>query len=143
MFDILILAEYDERQLLTLRVRPLPGAIVDKLDAETTNKVIGTPQKTEHEDKSFNVIGELLNADNVPLCINKRRFNHHIMIAGGTGSGKSNVAANLIDQAVKFKKCVLVHDAKPDYRLIKEENSDPNVETIWERFNKHGLEPRL
>ena len=142
VFDILILGEYDKRQLLTLRVRPLPGATVDKLDAETTNRVIGTPQKAEHADKSFNVIGELLNADNVPLCIDKRRFNHHIMIAGGTGSGKSNVAANLIDQAVKFKKCVLVHDAKPDYRLIKAENSDPNVETIWERFSTHGLKPR-
>lgn len=142
VFDILILGEYDERQLLTLRVRPLPGATVDKLDAETTNRVIGTPQKAEHQDGSFNVIGELLNADDVPLCIDKRRFNHHIMIAGGTGSGKSNVAANLIDQAVKFKKCVLVHDAKPDYRLIKAENSDPNVETIWERFSTHGLEPR-
>ncbi len=142
VFDILILGEYDEHQLLTLRVRPLPGATVDKLDAETTNQVIGTPQKEEHADKSFNVIGELLNAENVPLCIDKRRFNHHIMIAGGTGSGKSNVAANLIDQALKFEKCVLVHDAKPDYRLIKAKNSDPNVETIWKRFGTHGLEPR-
>ena len=142
VFDILILGEYDGRQLLTLRVRPLPGATVDKLDAVTTNRVIGTPQKAKHEDGSFNVIGELLNADDVPLCIDRRRLNHHIMIAGGTGSGKSNVAANLIDQAVKFKKCVLVHDAKPDYRLIKKKNSDPNVETIWTRFSTHGLAPR-
>ena len=33
VFDILILGEYDGHQLLTLRVRPLPGATVDKLDA--------------------------------------------------------------------------------------------------------------
>ena len=142
VFDILILGEYDGHQMLTLRIRPLPGATVNKLDAETTNRVIGTPQKSSHEDGSFNLIGELLNADNVPLCIDTRRLNHHIMIAGGTGSGKSNVAANLIDQAVKFKKCVLVHDAKPDYRLIKAKNSDSNVISIWERFKVHGLEPR-
>ena len=142
VFDILILGEYDGHQLLTLRVRPLPGATVEKLDVETTNRVIGTPQKSTHGDGSFNVIGELLNADDVPLCIDTRRLNHHIMVAGGTGSGKSNVAANLIDQAVKFKKCVLVHDAKPDYRLIKKKNSDPNVKSIWERFKVHGLEPR-
>ena len=142
VFDILILGEYDEHQMLTPRIRPLPGATVAKLDAETTSQVIGIPQKTQHEDESFNVIGELLNADRVPLCFDERKFNHHIMIAGGTGSGKSNVAANLVDQAVKFKKCVLVHDAKPDYELIKSKNSDPNVKTIWERFRTYELVPR-
>ena len=143
VFDILILGAYDtdQNQMLTPRIRPLPGATVTKLDAETTIRVIGIPQRAKHADRSFNVIGELLNADNVPLCIDTRTFNHHIMIAGGTGSGKSNVAANLIDQAVKSNKCVLVHDAKPDYGLIKSKNSDPNVKTIWERFEKHGLKP--
>lgn len=142
VFDILILGEYDEYQMLTPRIRPLPGAVVSKLDAKTTSSVIGIPKKAKHADESLNVIGELLNADNVPLCIDERKFNHHIMIAGGTGSGKSNVAANLIDQAVKFNKCVLVHDAKPDYRLIKSKNSDPNVANIWQSFSKYQLEPR-
>ena len=64
------------------------------------------------------------------------------MIAGGTGSGKSNIAANIIDQAMKFNKCVLVHDAKPDYELIKSQNSDLNVTTIWQQFRKYGLSPR-
>src|SRR5207248_7185446 len=70
-----------------------------------------------------------------------RKFNYHIMIAGGTGSGKSDVAANLIDQAVKHGKCVLVHDAKPDYGLIRQENSDPRVRAIWERFEDYRLFP--
>lgn len=141
VFDILILGEYDANQMLTPRIRPLPGAFVTKLDAETTVRVIGMPQRIVHQDRSSNVIGELLNADDVPLCIDTRRLNHHIMIAGGTGSGKSNVAANLIDQAVKFNKCVLVHDAKPDYGLITSENSDQNVQFIWEGFEKYELRP--
>ena len=141
VFDILILGEYNEHQMLTPRIRPLPGATVTKLDAETINRVIGIPQKAEHEDGNSNVIGELLNADHVPLCINAPTLNHHIMIAGGTGSGKSNVAANMIEQAMKFNKCVLVHDAKPDYELIESKNSDPNVTTIWERFRRYGLNP--
>ena len=143
VFDILILGEYDtnQNQILTLRIRPLPGATVTRLDAEMTSRVIGIPQVIRHPDGSRNVIGELLNADGVPLCVNPQTFNHHIMIAGGTGSGKSNVAANLIDQAIKFNKCVLVHDAKPDYGLITSENSDPNVEAIWERFRQYGLIP--
>lgn len=143
VFDILILGEYDtnRNQILTPRIRPLPGAIVTKLDADTTSQVIGIPEEIQHEDNSRNVIGELLNTDGVPLCVNLQTFNHHIMIVGGTGSGKSNVAANLIDQAIKFKKCVLVHDAKPDYGRITFANSDSNVGTIWERFNRYGLVP--
>ena len=144
VFDILILGEYDtdQNQMLTSRIRPLPGATVTKLDVETTSQVLKIPRQTKHEDGSFNVIGELLNADGVPLCIDAWKFNHHIMITGGTGSGKSNVAANLIDQAVKFNKCVWVHDAKPDYELINSENSDSNVKPIWERLSKYGLKPR-
>ena len=144
VFDILMLGEYNGNQMLTPRTRPLPGAPVTRLDIETITRVIGLPQKATHKDKdgSFNVIGELLNADGVPLCIDERTFNHHIMIAGGTGSGKSNIAANLINQAMKFNKCVLVHDAKPDYGRITSKNSDPNVETIWKRFHKYKLKPR-
>ena len=141
VFDILILGAYDGHQMLTSRIRPLPGATVKKLDAKTINRVIGIPQQTEHEDGKSNVIGELLNADQVPLCIDARTLNHHVMVAGGTGSGKSNVAANVIEQAMKFDKCVLVHDAKPDYGSIKSKNSDTNVETVWERFHKYGLTP--
>ena len=141
VFDILILGEYTKNRMLTLRIRPLPGATVSKLDVETTSRVIGIPQKKDHVDGSFNVIGELLNADDVPLCVNAPMFNHHVMIAGGTGSGKSNIAANLVKQAVKFNKCVLVHDAKPDYGLITSENSDPNIGTMWGHFRKYGLNP--
>ena len=141
VFDILILGEYDGYQMLTSRIRPLPGATVEKLDVETTSRVIGIPEKKVHTDKSFNVIGELLNADTVPLCINAPTFNHHIMVTGGTGSGKSNVAANLIQQAMRFNKCVLVHDAKPDYGLVTSENSDPNVATVWDHFRKYKLAP--
>ncbi|MXZ00132.1 ATP-binding protein [Candidatus Poribacteria bacterium] len=141
VFEILILGEEVGSQRLTSRIRPLPGATVEKLDTETINRVIGIPQQAVHADGGSNVIGELLNADQVPLCIDARILNHHVMIAGGTGSGKSNVAANVIEQAMKFDKCVLVHDAKPDYGLIGSKNSDASVETVWERFHKYGLTP--
>lgn len=140
IFDILILGQYDGRQLLTSRIRPLPGAEVERLDRQTTIRVIGIPPLV-HYDDGTNVIGELLNADGVPLCISEEKFNYHIMIAGGTGSGKSNVAANLIDQGLKFGKCVLIHDAKPDYGLVAQPNSDSNVRNIWQLFRQYNLEP--
>ena len=142
VFDILILGQYDEHQILTPRIRPLPGAPVMPLDTDTISHIIGIPDKAQHRDGSVNAIGELLNADGVPLCVEERTFKHHVMVAGGTGSGKSNIAANLIDQAMKFDKCVLVHDAKPDYEYIKSPNEDANVDTIWPQFKKYGLSPR-
>ena len=141
VFEIKILGEYDGRQLLTPRLRPLPGAIVTRLDASVTSQVIGIPQIKQREDGTSNVIGELLNAAEVPLCIDVNKFNYHIMVAGGTGSGKSNVSANLIDQALKFGKCVLLHDAKPDYGLVSLANTDSNVTDIWRLFQQYGLQP--
>jgi hypothetical protein len=141
VFDILILGQYQDSRLLTPRLRPLPGSQVTRLNAAETAAVIEIPPVDHHDDGTTNVIGELLNAEDVPLCIDGHKFNYHIMVAGGTGSGKSNVAANLVDQALKFRKCVLIHDAKPDYGLIRGPNTDPRVRGIWERFEQWRLFP--
>lgn len=142
IFEIGILGQYNGRQLLTPRLRPLPGAVVSRLNVEDTSRVIGIPQRLDREDGSSNVVGELLNAAGVPLCIDALKFNYHIMVSGGTGSGKSNVSANLVEQALKFGKCVLLHDAKPDYGLVNTPNTDPGVPPeIWEKFEQYGLRP--
>jgi hypothetical protein len=143
VFEIGILGQYNGRQLLTPRLRPLPGAVVSRLNIEDTSRVIGIPQRLNREDGSSNVVGELLNAAGVPLCIDALKFNYHIMVSGGTGSGKSNVSANLVEQALRFGKCVLLHDAKPDYGLVNSPNTDPSVPNeIWQQFEQYGLSPR-
>jgi hypothetical protein len=144
VFDILILGEYDQDagQLLTPRLRPLPGAKVERLSSAEVAAIIELPRQEKHADDSRNVIGELLNAEDVVLCVDGNKFNYHIMVAGGTGSGKSNVAANLILQGTQYGKCVLVHDAKPDYGLIDRANTDSRVGRIWPRFERFGLQPR-
>lgn len=142
IFEILILGQYENGQTLTPRIRPLPGAIVARLDAEATREFIQLPAKYYHPDGSLNVIGELLNADDVPLCVTPQQFNYHILVAGGTGSGKSNVSANLIHQAQKYSACVLIHDVRLDYNMIQNPNSDQRVLPIWKRFEEHGLKPQ-
>lgn len=141
IFDLLILGQYENEAMQTPRLRPLPGSIVARLDVEAVNRIIDLPSVQYHEDGSHNCIGELLNADNVPLCITPEKFNYHILTVGGTGSGKSNVDANLIAQALKYGKCVIVHDAKPDYGLVHNSNTDKRVDAIWPRFTKYGLAP--
>lgn len=142
VFDLLILGLYENNSMQTPRLRPLPGSTVTKLDADAINRLIELPAKQQHADKSYNCIGELLNADNVPLCITPEKFNYHILTVGGTGAGKSNVDANLIAQALRYGKCVLVHDAKPDYGLVHQPNTDKRVASIWTRFDCYGLKPQ-
>src|SRR6266571_3540761 len=143
VFDILILGQYDDAdgQLLTPRLRPLPGSVVAKLNSQHTSSILELPACQDRTDGSTNAIGVLLNVDDVPLCVDARKFNYHVMVAGGTGSGKSNVAANLVTQAARFGKSVLIHDAKPDYGLINKPNSDSRVASLWSRFKAFKLAP--
>ena len=147
VFDILVLGQYENRQMLTPRLRPLPGAVVQRLVRDDTITVIGLPRLEQETDAGLvtasNVIGRLLNAEDVPLCFSERLFNYHVMVAGGTGSGKSNAAANLVFQAARARKCILIHDAKPDYGFIERANTDPNVTSIWQQLGIYGLHPRV
>lgn len=145
VFDLLILGQYDGAQLLTPRLRPLPGAAAEPLTAADVSKVIEIPallMADDGDERRSNVIGELLNAHGVPLCISDRLLNYHIMVAGGTGSGKSNAAANLVDQALHFGKLVIIHDAKPDYSRVAQANTDLHVQPLWPRFEPYELRPR-
>lgn len=137
-WEIQLLGEYDGHRLTTLRRRPQPGSRVERLDRETTLKVLELPK---YDEKRVNAIGYLLNADDVPLCVNKSIFRHHMMISGGTGSGKSNTGANLVYQAARMGFTVFLYDAKPDYTLIDKPNSDESVKDVWDEMKKYGLQP--
>jgi hypothetical protein len=141
VFDILILGLFDDGRMTTPRLRPLPGSVVEKLSVEITRNVIEIPGLYAHDNGKNNIIGKLMNADDVPLCVTEHLFNYHFMVAGGTGCGKSNVSANLVTQALSYQKCVLIHDAKPDYNFADRPNSDNKVKKIWDAFKDYGLLP--
>lgn len=140
-WDITLHGEYEDGQLRTLRRRPKPGAAVTRLDRDLTINVLKLTPLEQTEGLPANAIGYLLNAEDVPLCVNRKLFTHHIMISGGTGSGKSNTGANLISQAARIGYTVFLYDAKPDYRTISDANSDPHVSDVWRQVDKYGLKP--
>lgn len=147
VYDILLLGTFDGRLLTAARIRPLPGATVSKLAPEALLTVLGLPSLEEDIDDDgkvidSNTIGRIASAPEVPICVRRNLFNYHIMVVGGTGSGKSNAAANLVRQAVRYDRCVIIHDAKPDYALADESNTDPNVTHAWKWFDSFGLRPR-
>ena len=138
IYGIQLRGYYADGAMQTFRTRPLPGSVATKLSSDITLQILNFPA---HDKDAANVIGELKAADNVPITVRSSVFNHHIMVAGGTGSGKSNIAANLVAQAVKMQKCVIIHDAKPDYKKIKKPNSDPKVSEAWKSAKAYGLTP--
>lgn len=139
IYGIQLMGYYEGGSMQTSRTRPLPGSVATKLSSDITMQILNLPER----DKSVpNVIGELLVADDVPVTVRPAIFNHHVMVAGGTGSGKSNVAANLVAQAAKMGKCIIIHDAKPDYKKIQAANSDKNVKSIWQLAAKYELAPQ-
>jgi DNA helicase HerA-like ATPase len=140
LFDILILRRLVDGQLQLSRVRPMPEAKVNLMSAEELVGFLGVPD-AEMDFEGSNVIGLISNVSGLPLCLTHDVLTHHIMINGGTGCGKSNVAGNVIYQGVKLGKCVIVHDVKPDYRLIRDPNSDRTVEKLWTSFEQYNLKP--
>lgn len=138
-WEIFLMGEFNAQtnMLQTLRRRPKPAAIVTKLDRTRTIKVLNLPTLEQFQDQTYNIIGVLENAEDVPLCISPTILNHHIMVSGGTGSGKSNACANIIFQASKYGYCTILYDAKPDYRLMDEANSEEKIAPIFERFEQY------
>lgn len=140
-WKIYLMGEFEDGHMTTLRQRPLPGAIVNRLDRKTTVDVLSLPDYQKYENGSTNAIGYLLNADDVPLCVKAEIFTHHIIVNGGTGSGKSNTGSNLIHQACMLDAAVFLYDAKTDYRLMGNANTDPKVTMTWRAFEKYALKP--
>ncbi len=140
-WEIFLLGEYANRDLSTLRRRPKPGTTVERLDRTTTINVLNLPKLLERPDGSTNTIGYLLNADDVPLCVDRAIYTHHILVSGGTGSGKSNTSANLVLQAPPLGFTVFLYDAKPDYKKISTANTDVAVKGIWPQFAQYNLQP--
>lgn len=115
--------------------RPPFGAVITELTQREIEELLKIPKF----DKN-NAIGYAQSIDNLPICIDKKTLHTHILVSGSTGSGKSNVNANLMKICNKYKKVIIIHDAKPDFNNIKLKNDEvvkksKQVKEIEEKFN--------
>jgi hypothetical protein len=141
IYAVQILGQKVDGGLSIARFRPTPGAKVRKLDDAETRALICLPPARED---GANVIGILLNARGVPLAVSwsPDHLVRHTLVNGGSGSGKSNVVGNYVDNAQGMGKCVFIHDVKPDYQYCDRPNTDPLVGGAWEKFRAYGKTPR-
>ena len=101
--------------------RPSTGAVSRPA---TTDEIIRCLSLPGAENDQQEKIGQLALSGEatVPVNITEHIFNHHILVAGSTGSGKSHLLSNLAHVADAMGRCIILFDHKPDHQNHHEEN---------------------
>ncbi len=103
-------------------VRPTTGAINRLANTEEIINSLELPQVGHNQFR----IGKLARSGETEVAINPdgRILNHHILVAGSTGAGKSHLLSNLAHAAAEMVRCIILFDHKPDHQNHHEENPD-------------------
>ena len=107
-------------------IRPTTGAINRPARTEEIVRCLELPQGHDNDFR----IGKLARSGESEVAINAdgRILNHHILIAGSTGSGKSHLLSNLAHAAAAMGRAIILFDHKPDHQNHHELNPDPNTQ---------------
>lgn len=80
-------------------------------------------------------IGTLAGFEELEVGVNVNALPKHILIAGTTGSGKSNLVAVLADRVAQMGGSVVIFDVHGEYRNMSPESSDVIVTTYEASIN--------
>ena len=122
-YEAQVLAALDEQgNPSTPFTRPSTGSLATFASQEEIIRSLQLPSKMSDDRR----IGELARSGNadVPVIITEDILNHHMLIAGSTGSGKSNLLANLAHIASAMGRCIILFDHKPDHQSHHTENKE-------------------
>lgn len=136
-YNIRLLGEinYKTKRLQSVRIRPRAGSKGRRAEQDEVIRYMDLPPLNHVTEDYNNILGRIYGLD-IPVTIDDARLYQHILVAGATGSGKSNTVANLVKAAQSYGTCILVFDHKPDYQNAGE----PNDETsLFEKFHNLDL----
>ena len=110
----------DEGKPETPFIRPTTGTMNRHATTEEIIQALELPQ-ADHDNYR---IGKLARSGDAEVAINpdERILNHHILVAGSTGSGKSHLLSNLAHAAAAMGRSIILFDHKPDHQNHHEEN---------------------
>ena len=128
----------DEGKPATPFIRPTTGAINRLATTDQITKYLELPQVQGNQFR----IGKLARSGDTEVVINpdERILNHHILVAGSTGSGKSHLLSNLAHSAAAMGRSIILFDHKPDHQDHHYEN--PEAE-LRQAFSLNGDNPSL
>ena len=102
----------------SVRRRPQIGSIARQATEDEIIRYLNLPPADERYR-----IGQIIDS-NIGIYINPRTLFYQSLIAGATGSGKTNSCANYIRAALQMGFAVIIYDHKPDYQHIDRPNQD-------------------
>ncbi|MCC5638707.1 DUF853 family protein [Nostoc sp. CHAB 5844] len=102
----------------SVRRRPQIGSIARQATEDDIIRYLNLPPVDERYR-----IGQIIDT-NIGIYVNPRTFYYQSLIAGATGSGKTNSCANYISAALQMDFAVIIYDHKPDYQHIDRPNQD-------------------
>ncbi|MEG4800216.1 DUF853 family protein [Microcoleus sp. ARI1-B5] len=100
------------------RRRPQIGSIARQATEDEIIRYLSLPPADERYR-----IGQIIDT-NIGVYVNSRTLFYQSLIAGSTGSGKTNSCANYIRAALQMDFAVIIYDHKPDYQHINRPNQD-------------------
>lgn len=106
----------------TAFIRPTTGAVCRLATTDEITENLELPAGGGEATR----IGRLAQSGEaeVPIHVDKRVLDHHALVAGATGSGKSHLLSNLAHAAAAMDRCVILFDHKPDHQNHHERNKD-------------------
>ncbi|MEG4962814.1 MULTISPECIES: helicase HerA-like domain-containing protein [unclassified Microcoleus] len=102
----------------SVRRRPQIGSIARQAKEDEIITYLNLPPVEEKYQ-----IGQIIDT-NIGIYVNPRTLYYQSLIAGSTGSGKTNSCANYIRAALQMGFAVIIYDHKPDYQHIDRPNQD-------------------
>lgn len=119
-------------------IRPTTGAINRLATTGQITKYLELPQVQGNQFR----IGKLARSGDTEVAINpsERVLNHHILVAGSTGSGKSHLLSNLAHCAAAMGRSIILFDHKPDHQDHHHENPEAEFK---QAFSLNGVDPNL
>ncbi len=102
-------------------IRPTTGAIARLATTDQIKQCLALP---DHPERAR--IGKLAHSGemDVAIHVNRNVLDHHILVAGSTGSGKSHLLSNIAHASTSMGRCVILFDHKPDHQNHHAQNDD-------------------
>ena len=128
----------DTDEASTAYVRPTTGTIHRLADPDEITRYLDLPP-AHGVDFRIGILARSGHTE-VPINLSAEILDHHILVAGSTGSGKSHLLSNIGHAATSAGRCTILFDHKPDHQHHHFQNSDPRTQNP-RAYSLNGQDP--
>ena len=122
----------------TAYIRPTTGTVHRLATTEEITRYLDLPD-ARNMDQRIGILARSGDTE-VPINVSDKILNHHILVAGATGSGKSHLLSNIGHAATSVGRITILFDHKPDHQDHHKPNSDPRTRNP-RAYSLNGKDP--